>query len=108
MSELARKRNNSVKKTELKFNRGQKRICISVEQDDYQAVIEDSAAFRTMLDKHIIAYPATFPPDITQGYKLNGWVVESKKIPDVRMRRICLHALDNEEKNKFITSLPPS
>ncbi len=108
MSEVARKRNNSAKKTELKFNRGQKRICISVEQDNYQAVIEDNAAFRAMLDQHIIAYPAIFPPDITQGYKLNGWVVESKKIPDVRMRRICLHTLDNEKKNKFITSPPPS
>ncbi len=107
MSEAARKRNNSTKKTDLKFNRGQKRICIPVEQDEYQAVIEDSDAFRAVLDKNIIEYPAIFPPDITQGYKLNGLVTESRKIPDVRMRRICLHALDNEGK-KQVYNIAPS
>ncbi len=65
-----------------------------MKQDDYQAVIEDNNAFRVMLDENIVEYPAIFPPTITQGYKLNGWVTESKKMPDVRMRRICLHALD--------------
>lgn len=103
MSEPGRKRNNSAKKTERKSNRGQKRVCIPVKQDDYQAVIEDDDAFRAMLDGYIVQYPAIFPPDITQGYKLNGWVAESKKIPDVRMRRICLHALDSAKKNKSIT-----
>jgi len=29
-----------------------------------------------------VLYPALFPPDISQGYKLNGWVAESKKISD--------------------------
>ncbi len=107
MSESARKRNNSAKKTKRKSNRGQKRICIPVKQDDYQAVIEDSNAFRAVLDENIIKYPAIFPPAINQGYKLNGWVTESKKIPDVRMRRICLHALDNAGK-KQVYNIAPS
>ncbi len=107
MSEPTRNRNNSTKKTEQKSNRGQKRVCIPVEQDEYQAVIEDNNAFRAMLDEYIIEYPAIFPPDITQGYKLNGWMPESTKIPDVCMRRICLHALDDEGK-KQIYNIAPS
>lgn len=59
-----------------------------MEQDDYQAVIEDGDAFRAMLDKYIVEYPTIFLPDIAQGYKLNGWVTRSAKIPDVRMRMI--------------------
>jgi hypothetical protein len=78
-----------------------------VEQDDYQAVVEDKGAFRAMLDKYIIEYPAIFPPDIAQGYKLNGWVTESTKIPDIRMRRICLHVQDGEEK-KQVYNIAPS
>ncbi len=107
MSEATRKRNNSAQKTEQRSNRGQRRVCIPVEQDDYQAVIEDNDAFRTMLEESIAQYPVIFPPDITQGYKLNGWVTKSKKIPDVRMRRICLRALDSEGK-KQVYNIAPS
>lgn len=81
-------------------------MCIPVEQDDYQAVIEDNDAFRAMLDEYITQYPVIFPPAITQGYKLNGWVAQSKKIPDVRMRRICLSTLDNKEKKQVYNVAP--
>jgi len=106
MPEAGRERNNSAEKTERKSNRGKKRICIAVTEDDYHAVIEDSDAFRAMLDKKIMEYPALFPPDISQGYKLNGWVTESKKISDVRMRRICLCSLDNEGKQQVYNIAP--
>jgi hypothetical protein len=107
MSEPEQKRNNSKEKTRIKPNRGTKRIYIPVEQEDYQAVIEDLDAFRTMLDENIAQYPVIFPLDISQGYKLNGWVSESKKIPDVRMRRICLRARDDEGK-KQVYNIAPS
>ena len=78
-----------------------------MEQDDYQAVIEDKDAFRAMLDRYIVEYPTIFPPDIVQGYKLNGWVSESAKIPDVRMRRICLRVM-NDEGKKQVYNIAPS
>jgi hypothetical protein len=106
MAKSKRKRNNSHKKSEVKANRGAKRICIPVKQENYQAVFEDNIAFRTMLDEQIAQYPLIFPPDIGQGYKLNGWVAESKKIPDVRMRRICLKARDAEGKEQVYNVAP--
>jgi hypothetical protein len=107
MAESKRSRNNSKEKTSIESNRGTKRICIPIEQDDYQAIVEDSAAFRTMLDEMIANYPPIFPAEIGQGYKLNGWAPSSKKMPDVRLRRIALHTL-NEEGEKQVYNIAPS
>ncbi len=47
--------------------------------------------FRLYLDDCIRKHAELFPTDIDQGYKLNGFVEPSKKLPEVRIRRICLH-----------------
>jgi hypothetical protein len=106
-SETKQKRNNSKEKTKINPQRGTKRICIPIKEEEYQVIIEDANLFRTILDQNIIKYPAIFPPAIKQGYKLNGWVSESQKIPDVRMRRICLTELDDEGK-KQVYNIAPS
>jgi len=102
-----RKRNNSPKKTKVEANRGLKRICIPIEQDDYQAIVDDPRAYRLMLDEMIGQYPAIFPAEIGQGYKLNGWTPSSQKMPDVRVRRIALHSLDKAGKQP-VYNLAPS
>jgi hypothetical protein len=64
---------------------------LPIEATAYQALIMDKTAYRAWLDEAIVNYPALFPADIAHGYKLNGWVPPSKKLPEVRMRRIALH-----------------
>jgi len=59
-----------------------------------------------MLDEMVVQYPAIFPAEIGQGYKLNGWTPPSQKMPDVRLRRIALHTLDKVGKQPVYNIAP--
>jgi len=106
MPEAKRKRNNSKEKTNIESNRGMKRICIPIEQDAYYAIVEEQTAYRRMLEEMISTYPTIFPAEIEQGYKLNGWVSPSKKMPEVRLRRIALCTPDEEGKQQVYNIVP--
>jgi hypothetical protein len=56
--------------------------------------MNDQEAYRTHLDDCIRRHPELFPAAIERGYKLYGFTEESAKMPDVRIRRICLHERD--------------
>lgn len=57
---------------------------------DYNKWIEDSEGYRQYLDGQIAAHPELFPPEITQGYWLEGFVT-SKRL-QMKTRRILLKA----------------
>jgi len=58
---------------------GDKTICLSLPEGlDYERWIEDSAGYRQYLDEQIAQHPELFPPEISEGYWLTGFV-ESKK-----------------------------
>ncbi len=59
-----------------------------------------------MLDTLIVQYPRLFPPEIEHGYKLNGWVAPSKKMPAVRLRRIALRMRDAQGQEQVYTIAP--
>lgn len=94
MTSAKRPRHNNLERPAEVTQRGTKRICLPIEAPAYQALIMDTTAYRTWLDEAIAQYPAIFPAEITHGYKLNGWVPPSKKLPEVRMRRIALQIRD--------------
>ncbi len=94
MTATKRPRHNSLERPAEVTPRGTKRICLPIESPDYQALIMDAAAYRSWLDELISKYPAIFPTEITHGYKLNGWVPPSKKMPEIQMRRIALTKRD--------------
>jgi hypothetical protein len=50
--------------------------------------VRDPAAFRQTLDALLGQYPALFPQAMAQGYQLHDILPASKKLPDVRLRRI--------------------
>ena len=51
---------------------------------------EDSTGYRRYLDEQIAGHPELFPPEITEGYWLTGFV-ESKR-QQIKTRRILLKA----------------
>jgi hypothetical protein len=78
-------------KTKTTQTRTNKRIVLPIDQQDYDAIINDTAAFRSYVDDMIERNPELFPADMQQGYRLHGMHPTSKKMPEVRMRRIRLH-----------------
>src|SRR5216683_2145947 len=69
-----------------------RRIVIPIGQEEYECLMGDTNAFRVYLDQLIEQHPELFPAEIKHGYRWHGLYPRSKKMPDVRMRRIRLSA----------------
>ena len=69
-----------------------KRLCIPIDRAEYDRIVGDPVAFRAYLDGQISAHPELFPVAIQQGYHLHDILPASKKLPDLRLRRIKLTA----------------
>jgi hypothetical protein len=79
-------------KTKTTQTSANKRIVIPIEPQDYEQIVRDTTAFRRYVDDMIKQHPELFPNDIDQGYRLYGMHPASKKMPEMAMRRIRLHA----------------
>jgi hypothetical protein len=70
---------------------GDKTICLPLPEGVvYGEWIEDSVGYRQYLDEQIAAYPELFPPEISGGYWLTGFVVSKRH--QMKTRRILLKA----------------
>jgi hypothetical protein len=56
----------------------------------YDEWIEESGGYRQYLDEQITQHPELFPPEITQGYWLDGLVTSKRQ--QMQTRRILLKA----------------
>ncbi len=101
-----RQRNYSTEKTDADTVRGSKRVCIPIDREEYEQVVGDKKAFRQLLDGYIEQYPVLFPSDIGQGYKLHGRLPQSKKMPEVHLRRVQLKAKDAQGQAQVFTIAP--
>lgn len=101
-----RQRNCSTEKAGADPAKGSKRICIPIDRTSYEQVIDDRAAFRSLLDEYIEQYPEIFPAKIGQGYKLHGILPPSQKMPEVKLRRIQLKAKEDAGQNQVFTIAP--
>lgn len=106
MISSVRTRNCSTEKVGSERAKGSKRICIPIDRVSYEQVIDNKVAFRQLLDENIKAYPEIFPSKIGQGYKLHGLLPQSKKMPEVRVRRIQLKAKDDEGQRQVFSVAP--
>jgi hypothetical protein len=79
-------------KTKTTQTRANQRIVVPIEPQDYEQIVGDTAAFRRYVDEMIKQHPELFPNAIDQGYRLYGLHPASKKMPELAMRRIRLHA----------------
>ena len=105
MATPVRTRNCSIKKA-TDTTKGSKKICIPIDREVYEQMIDDKTAFRQLLDEYIEAYPEIFPSKIGQGYKMHGILPQSKKMPEVTLRRIQLKAKDDEDRAQVFTVAP--
>ena len=71
-----------------------RRIILPVELRTYNELSQDAKSFRAWLDTMIATYPELFPADIKVGYTLHDILPPSVKMPNVRLRRIRLKAVD--------------
>jgi len=81
-------------KTKTTQTRANKRIVLPIGREDYEQVVNDTTAFREYVDTMIEQQPELFPANSQQGYRLYGMYPASRKMPEVRMRRIRFHASD--------------
>lgn len=99
MSSSNRERKCSKEKDSTVYSKRSKRICIPIEREEYERILLDKDSFRAYLDTQIAQHPELFPSTISQGYKLHDILPRSKKMPDMRLRRIKVKAklYDKEE-----------
>jgi hypothetical protein len=65
-------------------------ICLPVDQDSYQQVVDDPARFRAWLDRAFRDSPELFPEAFSKGYRLKDGRVSAKT--GLRLRRVRLKA----------------
>jgi hypothetical protein len=83
-----------------------KRICLPIDQEEYQHIVSDQEAYRNYLDDCVRRHPELFPAGITRGYKLYGFCEESAKMAEVRIRRICLHERNEQGREQVFQVVP--
>jgi hypothetical protein len=88
------------------LSKGSKRICLPIEREEYERILFDPIAFRQCLDGLIGQYPELFPETIAEGYMFHDILPLSKKMSDIRLRRIWV--ADANEPNGNVFSVAPS
>ena len=103
MSETApqRDRKCSTEKDMGTLSKGTRRVCLPIEQKEYDRILLDPIAFRQFLDTQIAQHPEVFPQAIAQGYEFHDILPPSKKIPNVRLRRIQVEHPNNPQGEVF-------
>jgi hypothetical protein len=101
-----RERNCSTEKDMAALFKGSKRICLPIEQEEYNCTVSDPTTFRQFLDPMIEQYPELFPQTIIHGYTLHDILPTSKKMPDISLRRI--KVVNPENPNGDVFTIAPS
>lgn len=84
-------RTNDRRRRELPESpRGSKTVCIPIERETYLQNLLDASAFRVLIDEMVESYPELFPQGMEAGYTLHSILPASRKLPDIRLRRIKL------------------
>ena len=89
-----------------KVSHKNKRIILPISIEEYNEISVDGQRFRGWVDEMIEQYPALFPQQIEQGYQLHDILPASKKLPEVRLRRIKLKATDEAGQVLIFTIVP--
>lgn len=83
-----------------------RRIIIPMDYEAYQIQMSDHKQANLCIATQMEAYPELFPSAMNQGYKLNGWTAVSKKMPEIRLRRIRLLPPDGQSEQIAYTIAP--
>lgn len=87
-------------------SRESKRICIPIEREMYEQIIEKTEWFRAYLDEYRGKYPELFPESLLGGYQCIGYCEASKKMPEVKLRRVRTKARNEAGKYETYQVVP--
>lgn len=76
-----------------------KRICLPIDREVYERIVDDPQLFRSYVDACRQKYPELFPPTFEQGYKCMGYCEPSKKKPEVKVRRLRTKAVNGKDES---------
>ena len=74
--------------------------------EEYKEIMADPKQANIYIKQQMTSHPELFPPAMADGYKLYGWTTSSKKMPEVRLRRIRLQT-KNEAGQKLAYTIAP-
>ncbi len=80
-------------------------MILPLNQKIYKRMIDDHQSYRDYLDTMLVECPELFPFDIQVGYTWHD-ILSSKKMPEVRLRRIKLNQPDVDGKDQVLTIAP--
>ena len=80
-------------------------MVLPLNQGSYNRMIDDHQTYRDYLDTMLVECPELFPSDIQAGYTWHD-ILSSKKMPEVRLRRIKLKQPDLDGKDQVLTIAP--
>lgn len=80
-------------------------ITLPMPMEKYRQIVDECGMYRNWVDQVIMEHPELFPKAIGFGYTLHDDRT-SDKLEDVRLRRICLKALDENGKKQVFTIAP--
>ncbi len=83
-----------------------RRIVIPMTYEQYKTTLSTSEQARTYLAEQMELHPELFPAAMVRGYKFNGWTDVSKKMEQVKLRRIRLSEEDAEGRKLAYTITP--
>jgi hypothetical protein len=92
-------------KTKAEIARPTKRINLPITIEEYQAMTENTQAFREWIDEMSKQYPELFPKGIVTGYVLHD-KRSSSKMPKLNLRQIYLKERDEQSNEQVFTIVP--
>jgi hypothetical protein len=84
------------KRTKQEVERISKRICLPIDREVYEQIVDEPKWFRSYVDECRQKYPELFPPTFEQGYKCVGFCEPSKKMAEVKVRRVRTKAVNGQ------------
>jgi hypothetical protein len=79
---------------------------LPIEPEVYQRILGDPHLFRVELDEVMAEFPELFPAKMAGGYQLHDMLPASKKMPDIRLRRIKIAAGETPGQAEVFTIRP--
>jgi hypothetical protein len=84
------------KRTKQEVERTSKRICLPIDREVYEHIVDDPKWFCSYVDACRQKYPELFPATFEQGYRCVGFCEPSKKMPEVKVRRLRTRAVSGK------------
>ena len=92
-AESKRSRSSDLTRSQLSTKpRGSKTICLPGDRESYAKLFVEPDNFREFLDEMCQSYPELFPESMSEGYTLHDILPPSRKLPEVRLRRVKIKA----------------